>query len=146
MAVILRLNRWHNLKEKLPIGKSSATVITRDRYGNGARAAADYQDIAALSEVGTARENYAQQQINADVDRYNYDANRDALGLQNYANLIQGNYGMSGSSTSTGQTRNNPLGGILSGALAGGGMGMNMSQSGWGGLLGAGLGGLLGFF
>ena len=60
--------------------------------------------------------------------------------------IIQGNYGMSGTSTATGQNRSNPLGGLLSGALAGGGMGMQMSNSGWGGLLGAGLGGLLGLF
>ena len=108
-------------------------------------AAADYQDIASLSEVGTARENYAQEQINADMDRYNYNAGRPASALQNYANLIQGNYGMSGSTTSKGsEGKSNPLGGMISGAASGAAIGSFFP--GFGTAIGAGAGGLLGLF
>jgi hypothetical protein len=118
-------------------------------------AAADYQDIAALSEVGTARENYAQDQINAGMDRYNYNANRDALGLQNYMNMVSGNYGSQGSSTATGSTgaaKSNPLGGALSGGLSGAGTGAMIGSivpglgTGIGALIGGVGGGLLGMF
>ena len=106
-------------------------------------AAADYQDIASLSEVGTARENYSQDKLNAAMEKYNYNANRPATALQNYANLVQGNYGMSGTSTSTAkQAKSNPLGGTLSGAASGAAIG---SMGGpWGTAIGAGVGGIAG--
>jgi hypothetical protein len=117
-------------------------------------AEADYQDIAALSEVGTARENYGQDQINSEMDRYNYTANRDALGLQNYLNLVSGNYGSQGSSSASGSVsgaKSNPLGGILGGALSGAGLGSMLGSgtslgSGYGSLLGGIGGGLLSLF
>jgi hypothetical protein len=109
-------------------------------------AAADYQDIAALSEVGTARENYQQDQINADMDRYNYEQGRESLALQNYLNLISGNFGSQGSSTTEGgsSANSNPLGGILGGALGGGGLGLMLGGSSGYGLLGSLLGGATG--
>lgn len=110
-------------------------------------AAQDYQDIAALSEVGTAEENYAQQQLNDTVNRYNYNASRDVTNLQNYMNLIQGNYGGSStSSTSTSGGRANPLGGALGGAAMGGGLAYMLGASNP--LIGAAAlgGGLLGLF
>lgn len=109
-------------------------------------AQADYQDIASLSEVGTARENYAQELLNADIDKYNYEASRPSTALQNYANLIQGNYGMSGSSTSSGSAgRGNPLGGVVSGGALGAGLGL-MSGGTINPWVSAGVGGLLGLF
>ena len=132
-----KLSAWNNERNNQIKGMMFAPQL----------AAADYQDLAALSEVGTARENSAQELINADVDKYNYDANQPASNLQGYANLIygSGSPGMSGSSSSSGG-RNNPLGGALSGGLAGGGLGYLLGQGSTGGLIGAGLGGLLGLF
>ena len=107
-----------------------------------------YTDAAALSEAGGVMDDYNQQLINADIDRWNYDQQKAMLALQNYNNLIQGNYG--GTNTSTGQVQNtggNRLGNVAGGALAGGGLGYMLggAASPWiaGG---AALGGLLGLF
>ncbi|MDL2285706.1 hypothetical protein LJB93_03070 [Desulfovibrio sp. OttesenSCG-928-F07] len=105
----------------------------------------DYNDIAALSEAGTANENYNQQLINADIDRYNYNSARDLTALQNYMGLIQGNYG--GTSKSTGTLgASNPLGNTLGGAAAGAGIGGYFGNSGYGALAGGALGALSNFF
>lgn len=56
-------------------------------------AATDYQDIAALGDVGAQRQGQAQQQIQGAQDRYNYDANQPYNKLMQYMQLIQGNYG-----------------------------------------------------
>ncbi len=130
------LSAWNTERENQMRGMMFAPQLAQ----------ADYSDLAALSEVGTARENYDQNKINADVDRYNYGASQPLNALQNYANLIQGNYGMSGSSTSSNNSRSNPLGGVLSGAAAGGGLATMLGASNpW--IAGAaGLGGLLGLF
>jgi hypothetical protein len=53
----------------------------------------DYYDINQLSSVGDYKTNLAQQQIDADREKYNYNANKDQLALQQYMDLIQGNYG-----------------------------------------------------
>lgn len=107
-----------------------------------------YTDSAALSEAGGVMDDYNQQLINADIDRWNYDQNKALQALSNYNQLIQGNYG--GTTTSTGQVQNyggNRLGNVAGGALAGGGLGyiLGGAASPWiaGG---AALGGLLGLF
>ena len=53
----------------------------------------DYYDINQLSSVGDYKTNLAQQQIDADREKYNYNANKDQAALQQYMDLIQGNYG-----------------------------------------------------
>ena len=53
-----------------------------------------------LSAVGAAREGYAQQGINEDIARHDFNANLPQNKLANYMQMIQGNYG--GSNTSTG--------------------------------------------
>ena len=109
----------------------------------------DYTDLAALAEAGTAQENYWQEWLNQDIDRWNYEQNKWPAALETYANLIQGNYGMSGTSKTSGSSRTNPLGSAASGALAGGGLGYLLGGAANGsayGLIGAGLGGLLGLF
>lgn len=107
-----------------------------------------YTDSAALSEAGGVMDDYNQQLINADIDRWNYDQNKALQALSNYNQLIQGSYG--GTTTSTGQVQNyggNRLGNVAGGALAGGGLGYMLggAASPWiaGG---AALGGLLGLF
>ncbi len=109
-----------------------------------------YTDAAALGQAGAAMDDYTQQKINADIDRYNYEQQQALLALQNYNNLIQGNYG--GTTTSTGQqSSGSTLGNVLGGALTGGSIGYGLAAgSTLGGPVGAGIGalagGLLGLF
>lgn len=106
-----------------------------------------YTDSAALSEAGGVMDDYNQQLINANIDRWNYDQNKALQALSNYNQLIQGSYG--GTTTSTGQVQNyggNRLGNVAGGALAGGGLAYMMGMSNPWIAGGAALGGLLGLF
>lgn len=100
----------------------------------------------ALGQVGAANDAYAQTLINADVDRWNFNQNRQNDALARYAQLISGNYGgtTSGTTTNTvpGPTKSplqQGLGGALSGAMLGSMMGGPMAPFAIGG-------GLLGLF
>lgn len=53
----------------------------------------DYYDINQLSNVGDYRTNLAQAQLDAERARYEYGATADQRALQQYMDLIQGNYG-----------------------------------------------------
>ncbi len=66
-------------------------------------AATDYYDAQQLAQVGAAREGQSQQQINEDINRFNFGQNVDSAKLAQYMNMIQGNYGgtMNGTQTST---------------------------------------------
>lgn len=100
-----------------------------------------YADAAALSEAGGIMDDYAQQLINADIERWNYAQQAPIMALSNYNQLIQGNYG--GTTTSTGQQGGGGVGNrVLSGAAAGAAIGNIVP--GIGTALGAGIGGLLG--
>lgn len=107
---------------------------------------------AMLSEAGGIMDDYNQQKINADIDRYNYNAQRALQALANYNSLIQGSFG--GTSTATGQqARGSTVGNVVGGALTGGGLGAALSglsgtaalTSPWA-LGGAALGSMLGLF
>ena len=88
-----------------------------------------YTDAAALGQAGSAMDDYNQQKINADIDRYNYNQQQALLALQNYNNLIQGSYG--GTTTTTGQqtSSGSTLGNALGGALTGGGLAYMLGAS-----------------
>lgn len=103
-----------------------------------------YTDSAALSEAGGMLDDYNQQKINADIDRYNYNAQRPLSALNAYNQLIQGNYG--GTSTSTGKQSggSNTLGNVAGGALAGGGIASLLGASNPWIAAASGIGGLLG--
>lgn len=75
-----------------------------------------YTDAAALSEAGSVMDDYNQMVINADIDRYNYNANSALNALSNYMQLINGSYG--GTTTNTGQQKGNAstLGNVIGGA------------------------------
>jgi hypothetical protein len=64
-------------------------------------AAQDYQDLNALGNVGTARDDYAQSGIDADKARWDYNQNLPANNLAQYMAMVQGNYGGSSSSSAT---------------------------------------------
>lgn len=62
-------------------------------------AQADYVDPQMLNQVGQQRQGEAQNLINSDVQRFNYDQNAEAQALQDYMNFIQGSYGGSSQTT-----------------------------------------------
>ena len=88
-----------------------------------------YTDAEALSQAGGMMDDYNQQLINADIDRYNYNQQKALLALQNYNNLIQGSYG--GTTTTTGQqsSSGSTLGNVAGGALTGGGLAYMLGAS-----------------
>lgn len=64
-------------------------------------AAGDYANANQLATVGALQDNYQQNVIDADVDRYNYNANLPQLSLQNYINLLNGTAGSVGTGSSS---------------------------------------------
>lgn len=65
-------------------------------------AQADYSDHAALSAVGLTQQEQAQNELNAQIAKHNFEQNVEANKLSNYMNLIVGNYGGSNTSSSAG--------------------------------------------
>lgn len=99
-----------------------------------------------LSEVGAARENLAQQQIDADRERFDFQQVAPLLNLQNFSNLINQFGGSSSTGTLTQPgARRNPLLGAVSGAATGAGLASTLGLSGFGLPFAIG-GGLLGLF
>ena len=80
-----------------------------DERGNMQRAAtaapglsqAGYADIAALGDVGARREAQTQAELTDEVNRWNFDQNRDAARLAQYLQMIQGNFGGTTATTQT---------------------------------------------
>lgn len=110
-------------------------------------AEADYNDPAKLAAVGAQQESLQQQQLADQVGRWDFGQSVNEQQLQQYMNIIQGNYG--GTTTTTSplppQYRNQSSG-FLGGGMLGASIG-NMIMPGLGGQLGGGLlGGLLGGF
>jgi hypothetical protein len=77
----------------------------------------DYTDLQQLANVGDMRRQLAQQDINAAIDRYNYNQNLPYNNLANYMRMIQGNYGSS--ATQTTENSVNPIAGSLGFANSG---------------------------
>lgn len=101
----------------------------------------DYFDAAKLAEVGGVREDLQQQLIDAAVARHGFAQTEPWQRLALYNQLIQGNYGGQSTSMTTTTPRRAVGAGLLNGAATGASMGMMFGP--WGGLAGAGIGGLL---
>lgn len=81
--------------------------------------AARYTDAAQLAQVGTARENYAQNLINEEVNRYNFNQNQQGMNIDEFIARLSGVRGSDGVKTGITQTpRSNPLLGALGGATS----------------------------
>lgn len=106
----------------------------------------DYADLAQLAAVGQTREQMQQALINDQIARYDFAQQLPYNKLAQYMGLIQGNYG--GTTTSTAPYDRDIGGSLLSGAQAGLALGTQIfGPMGWpGGLLAAGVGGLLSAF
>jgi hypothetical protein len=64
-------------------GRQMAAVANAPAY-----AQSDYQDIQRLLTAGQAGEQYAQNALQADINRYNYEQQLPQMKLQNFANLF----------------------------------------------------------
>lgn len=101
---------------------------------------ADYNDAQYLSQVGGNREQLAQDMINADMTRYNYNQNAPWQNLSNLMSVLQGrNFG--GTTTQTTPLYRNRAAGLLGGAIAGSDL---ANDVGWNPTTGAIMGGILG--
>jgi len=97
-------------------------------------------DLETLAGVGAAREAQSAAELQADIDRFNFEQAQPLSSLANYMATVQG--GTVGRDTVTPYFRQpgvSALGGALGGAQLAGQLGMSKG-------LGAGLGGLLGLF
>lgn len=102
----------------------------------------DYFDAQQLAEVGSSEEGRSQDVINADINRYNYNAQLPYNALSSYLGLLN-QYGGK-SQTETQPYYTNRGAGALGGALTGAGIGSSYGP--FGTLIGGGLGLLGGQF
>ena len=120
----------------------------------------DYADIDRLMQSSQMKQQLAQSNINADINKWNFNQTKDLNKLNSLSQILQGFGGGSSTSNTTG-TQPGPqssplagalggasmmtgLGSALGGASAGGGLGTaaGFMTGGWGALAGAVLGGL----
>ena len=73
----------------------------------------------ALGQVGQEMRDTQQRGIDADMHRYQYNANANQQSLANYMNMIQGNYGGTTTSPTPGGGMGGALGSLASAALMG---------------------------
>lgn len=83
-------------------------------------------------QVGLERQQQGQRELNSDIERFNFDQNRDIVALQHFADFITGNFGSNVEQAGPG-TRTDPLMGAAGGAMAG----YAATRSGWGAAIGA---------
>lgn len=101
----------------------------------------DYKDIAAQGQAGAAQDAFKQSQIDAELQKYNYDSNKDFNWLQQYLGMLNG---AQGGSTTTTQPKSAPN--PFTGAIGGAGVGAQIGSiipglgTGIGALAGGGLG------
>jgi len=98
-----------------------------------------FADLNTLAGVGGAREAQSQAELQADIDRYNFEQQQPQMALANYMASVQGGT-VGGQSTKP--VFRNTAGNVLSGAL--GGAELAGMVPGMGGGMGAGLGALAG--
>lgn len=77
--------------------------------GAGSLAGQDFNDINAVLQAGQMRDQYGQQQINADINRFDFANNLPLQKLINYSGLVQGG-NVGGTTTSQQPVYNNTLG------------------------------------
>lgn len=110
----------------------------------------DYRDIAMLGQAGAGYDQYNQSLIDADIQKYNYQQNKDWNFLNDYIGLLNGATGSS--STTTQPVQSGGIGGAATGALGGAMTGASLGSmfgpvgTGIGAIGGALLGGVGGYF
>ena len=110
----------------------------------------DYRDIGMLGQAGSTVDQYNQNLINNDINKWNYIQNKDFNYLKDYLGVLNGAQG--GSMTQTIPNQSGGFGGAATGALGGALAGAQMGSiipgigTGIGALGGALIGGLGGWF
>ena len=99
-----------------------------------------YSDAERLAQVAGARQANAQSMLDADIARFDFEQNAPWLGIANYQSAISGL--PSGQTTTTYEPPPSRIGGLLGGASSGFNIGASLGFP----LLGAAIGGGLGFF
>lgn len=99
-------------------GRQASAMATAPAY-----AAADYNDIANLQDVGRSREAITQQGIDEAMNRYNYNQDAPGNALEQYMGLINGNYGGTTTSTQRNPSYKSSVSALLGGGLQGAGIG-----------------------
>lgn len=100
-----------------------------------------YADLNTLAGVGGAREAQSQAELQAEIDRYNFEQQQPQMSLANYMATVQGGT-VGGQSTQP--VFRNQAGNVLSGALGGAELAKLVGPSVMGGGTGAALGALAG--
>ena len=114
----------------------------------GALAANDYADYDRLLQVGTANEEQARRDLQADIDRFNYLEQNPHNRLAQYANLSFGYGNLGGTSTSNSyqaMSKTASPAAAITGAIKGGVSGF-LSGGPWGAAIGATTGGISGAY
>jgi hypothetical protein len=105
---------------------------------------AAYTDIGQLGNFGAAQQAFNQQNLNANIARFDYGQNQPLMNLQNYASLLQGGSPYASKSTTTGGGGSNPFAAAIGTGLMGNSLYNAGNESGlWkslGGMFGAGAG------
>ena len=104
-------------------------------------AAQDYRDIEMQGKAGAGQDAYQQSLIDAELQKYNYNSNKDYNWASQYLGLLNG--AGNPSQTQIGP-KPNPVTGALGGAMTGASMGSAFGP--WGTAIGALAGGGLGLF
>lgn len=87
-------------------------------------AARDYDDFGKLAEVGSAYEGQAQQELQSNIDRFDFEQNKDAAKLAQYMSVV-GDKNWGGTTTGTATRpyfKPDPFATALGGATAAGGL------------------------
>ena len=139
-----KAGRYGSGYQQAALGQALAPMAYQAQQAAIAQAPAARQfgmaDLETLAGVGAAREAQSAAELQADIDRFNFEQAQPLSSLANYMATVQG--GTVGRDTVTPYFRQpgvSALGGALGGAQLAGQLGMSKG-------LGAGLGGLLGLF
>lgn len=125
-------------------GIQQQSALSSPQFG-----AQDYVDIAALSDVGTKREDLFGRQLQDEMNRFDFSQMQDPQALDEYIKRITalgGGYGTQTSSGTQPSIGGSKIGGVLSGASAGAGLAGALSLSNPWTMGFAGLGALGGLF
>jgi len=145
-AEAAKSGRYGSGYQQAALGQALAPLAYQAQQDALAQAPAAYEfgfrDLQKLAEVGAAREAQSQAELQADMQRFQFEQEAPGQALANYMAMIQG--GTVGGTSATPVYRQ-PIGSALAGAL-GGAQAIGSFAPGYAGLgaIGGGLAGLLG--
>ncbi len=100
--------------------------------------AANFANIGQLGNIGQQQQDYSQQNINADINKWNFNQNLPYNKLTQYSGLLQGG-GNYGTTTSTQPVYGNPISGMIGGGMGAAGLAGNLGLWATNPWLGAGM-------